>query len=232
MTKTFLVVAAATGIGQALCKKLVAQGHQVIGTYNSTEPEFIDGVQFEKVDVLEESLNFDFLPASIDGIAYCPGRIELKPFARFKESDFLEDYKLQVGGAVKSIQACLPNLKASENASIVLFSTVAVQQGFNFHSMVSSSKGAIEGFTRSLSAELAPKIRVNAVAPSLTDTNLASKLLNTDQKREANALRHPLKRIGSPEDVANAAAYLLNEESAWVTGQILAVDGGMSSIKA
>ncbi len=232
MTKTFLIIGGASGIGQALCKKLAAEGHRVIATYNTSEPDPIPGVQYEPLDVLDEKLDLDFLPQPLDGMAYCPGRIVLKPFARLSESDFVEDYKLQVGGAIKSMQAALPSLKAAEQSSIVLFSTVAVQQGFNFHSMVSSSKGAIEGLTRALSAELAPKIRVNAVAPSLTDTPLAAKLLNNEQKREANGQRHPLKRIGKASDIAEAAAYLLSQSSSWVTGQVLAVDGGMSSIKA
>ena len=138
---------------------------------------------------------------------------------------------MQTIGAIKVIQKLLQNLKAGKG-SIVLFSTVAVQQGFNFHSQVAVSKGAIEGLTRSLAAEFAPTIRVNCIAPSLTDTPLAGKLLSSDQKRDANAERHPLKRIGTSMDIANAVAYLLSDDSSWVTGQILKIDGGMSSIKA
>ena len=126
----------------------------------------------------------------------------------------------------------LPRLKKSENASIVLFSTVAVQTGLPFHTQVSASKGAIEGLARSLAAEYAPAIRVNCIAPSLTDTPLAASLLNTDQKKEVNALRHPLKRIGTTADIANMAAFLLSEKAGWITGQILHVDGGMSSLKS
>jgi NAD(P)-dependent dehydrogenase (short-subunit alcohol dehydrogenase family) len=125
----------------------------------------------------------------------------------------------------------LPRLKKAENASIVLFSTLAVQTGLNFHTQVAASKGAIEGLTKSLAAEFAPKIRVNCIAPSLTNTPLAASLVNTDQKMDASAQRHPLKRIGTTADIANMAAFLLSEKASWITGQILHVDGGMSSLK-
>jgi NAD(P)-dependent dehydrogenase (short-subunit alcohol dehydrogenase family) len=183
------------------------------------------------LDVLSNSYDLSFLPEQIDGLVYCPGAINLKPFARIKPEDFVADYELQVLGAVKIIQAILPKMKTTNVASIVLFSTVAVQSGFNYHSLVSASKGAIEGLTRSLSAELAPKIRVNCIAPSITDTPLASTLLSSDEKKEANAQRHPLKKIGTAEDIANAVSFLINESSAWMTGQVLKIDGGMSVIK-
>jgi len=138
---------------------------------------------------------------------------------------------LQVVGAIKIIQAALPALKNSEHASVVLYSTVAVQRGFTFHSLVSASKGAVEGLTRALAAEFAPKIRFNCIAPSITDTPLASGLLNTPEKIEANAQRHPLKRIGTVADIAKMTAFLLSEHSRWMTGEILHVDGGMNSIK-
>ena len=132
---------------------------------------------------------------------------------------------------MKVIQAVLPKLRAGHQPSIVLFSTVAVQLGLPFHTQVAASKGAIEGLTRALSAELAPAIRVNAVAPSLTDTPLAKNLLSNDEKRSANAQRHPLKRIGTAGDIAQTAAFLLSEKASWITGQIFAVDGGMSTIR-
>jgi NAD(P)-dependent dehydrogenase (short-subunit alcohol dehydrogenase family) len=138
---------------------------------------------------------------------------------------------LQVVAAIKIIQAVLPRLKKAGNASIILFSTVAAQNGLPFHSQVAASKGAIEGLTKALAAEFAPAIRINCIAPSLTDTPLAAGLLNTDQKREANALRHPLKKIGSADDIANMAAFLMSDKAGWITGQIIHVDGGMSTIK-
>jgi NAD(P)-dependent dehydrogenase (short-subunit alcohol dehydrogenase family) len=188
-------------------------------------------LSYHALNVLDEKIDLSFLPERIDGIAFCPGAIALRPFARIQPVDFIADYNLQVVGAIKVIQAALPALKNADQASIVLFSTVAVQLGLNFHSLVSASKGAIEGLTKSLAAELAPKIRVNAIAPSLTNTPLAASLLNSDQKVEANAERHPLKRVGQPEDISAMAAFLLSPKTSWITGQILSVDGGMGVLK-
>lgn len=228
--KNYQIIGASSGIGAALANQLAAEGHQVWGTYHSNKVEERANLNYVPLDVTSE-FELDFLPEQLDGLVYCPGSINLKPFKRIKAQDFLADLNLQVIGAIKVIQAALPALQKSSSASILLFSTVAVQAGFNFHSQVAVSKGAIEGLCKSLAAELAPKIRVNAIAPSLTDTPLAAKLLSTDQKREANAERHPLKRIGTAEDMAQAAAFLLSQNASWISGQILHVDGGMSSIK-
>jgi NAD(P)-dependent dehydrogenase (short-subunit alcohol dehydrogenase family) len=230
--KNYLIIGGSSGIGKELANQLSNSGNQVFATYNKNEPAQANpNIHFHKFNVLEENLSTDFLPEELSGIAYCPGSINLRPFDRIKPEDFEADYKLQVVGAIKLIQLVLPRLKKSGNASIVLFSTVAVQTGLPFHSQVAASKGAIEGLTKALAAELAPSIRVNCIAPSLTDTPLASFLLNSDQKKEVNALRHPLKRIGTAEDIANMASFLLSDQSSWVTGQTLHVDGGMSSIK-
>lgn len=228
----YFIVGGSSGIGLSLANLLAGEGHQVYATYN-THPIQTEnnGVSYHPLNVLDETTSVDFLPEILDGIIYCPGSINLRPFDRIKPVDFLSDYNLQVAGAVKLIQAVLPRLKKSANASITLFSTVAVQNGLPFHSQVSASKGAIEGLTRALAAELAPSIRVNCIAPSLTDTPLAAGLLNTDVKREANAQRHPLKKIGSAADIANMAAFVISEKASWITGQIMHVDGGMSSIK-
>ncbi len=228
----YLIIGGSSGIGQSLVNLLAAEGHQIYATYN-THPVNAENNQvvYHRLNVQDENLALDFLPETLNGVVYCPGSINLRPFERIKPPDFTTDYNLQVVGAIKIIQAVLPRLKKAGNASITLFSTVAVQNGLPFHSQVAASKGAIEGLTKALAAEFAPAIRVNCIAPSLTDTPLAAGLLNTDQKREANALRHPLKKIGAAEDIANMAAFLMSDKAGWITGQIVHVDGGMSTIK-
>ena len=230
--QNYLIIGGSSGIGQQLAIQLAESGKQVIATFNKNEPAVENPlIRFYHLNILEETLSLDFLPDELAGLVYCPGSINLRPFERIKPADFESDYKLQVIGAIKILQHVLPRLKKSANASVVLFSTVAVQTGLPYHTQVAASKGALEGLTKALAAELAPKIRVNCIAPSLTDTPLAASLLNNEQKKEANALRHPLKRIGTTEDIANMAAFLLSEKASWITGQILHVDGGMSSLK-
>ena len=228
----YLIIGGSGGIGQEIANQLSQSGKQVIATFNKNEPSAENTqIHFHHLNVLDETLSLDFLPAELAGLVYCPGSINLRPFERIKPEDFEADYKLQVMGAIRVIQMVLPQLKKAENAAIVLFSTVAVQTGLPFHTQVAASKGALEGLTKALAAEFAPKIRVNCIAPSLTNTPLAASLLNTEQKMEANAQRHPLKRIGTTGDIANMAAFLLSEKASWITGQILHVDGGMSSLK-
>jgi NAD(P)-dependent dehydrogenase (short-subunit alcohol dehydrogenase family) len=232
MSKKYLVIGASSGIGKQSAEQLASLGFEVYGTYNKKETSSTcSNLEFFPLNVLDENPNFDFLPETLDGLVYCPGNISLRPFARIKSEDFMADFNLQVLGAIRCIQAVLPRLKNSENASIVLFSTVAVQLGLGFHSQVAVSKGAIEGLTRALAAELAPKIRVNCIAPSLTDTPLAASLLSSEEKREANAQRHPLKKIGTTQDIANMVEFLVTDKSSWMSGQILHLDGGMSSLK-
>ena len=228
--RNYLIIGASSGIGRATALEL-AKDNIVFGTYNNHTPEANASVSYHLLNVLAETPDLSFLPDVLDGVVYCPGSIQLKPFARLKPEDFMNDYALQLVGAVKILQAVLPKLKAAEKASIVLFSTVAVQTGFNFHTLVAASKGAVEGFTKALAAELAPKIRVNCIAPSITETPMAAFLLNTSEKKEANAQRHPLKKIGQPEDIARLAAFLLSDQSGWITGQVIHADGGMGSIR-
>ncbi len=163
---------------------------------------------------------------------YAPGSINLKPFQRFSLDDFRNDFEINVLGAVAAIQANLGRLRKANGASIVLFSTVAVQTGMGFHASIATAKGAVEGLTRSLAAELAAaKIRCNALAPSLTDTRLAGALLSTDEKRDASNKRHPIGRVGTPQDLAAAAKLLLSDEGSWITGQVIGIDGGMGRLK-
>ena len=228
---TILIVGGSSGIGKALAEQLVADGHQVFATYNKTVQHNANGINYHPLDITNPTLDLNFLPDSLDGVVYCPGTINLRPFNRLNEQELLNEFQINVTSAISVLQAVLPRLKNSPSASVVLFSTVAVQLGLPFHAAVSSVKGAVEGLTKALAAEWAPRIRVNCIAPSLTDTPLATALLNTPEKREAAAQRHPLKKIATPQDVAATAAFLLSSNSACITGQILHVDAGLSTLK-
>lgn len=231
MMKTFLIIGGASGIGLALTKLLLEEGHLVFTTYHQQKLDLIhDNLTALYLDVMDDEPDLSLLPDGLDGLVYCPGAINLKPFARIKPDDFVADYELQVTGAVRMIQYTMDKLKAVDQSSIVLFSSVAASMGFNFHSLVSASKAALEGLMRALAAELAPKIRVNVIAPSITNTPLAAKYLSTEEKIKNNDSRHPLKRIGQPEDIAQSASFLLSENATWMTGQVLHLDGGMSTI--
>lgn len=229
--KNYLIIGASSGIGLAVANEMALSGNRVFGTFATHPMESNQkNMSYHPLNSLDQEINIDFLPEVLDGFVYCPGSIQLKPFERIQIAVFMEDYQLQVLGAIKLLQLVLPRLKKSTQGAVLFYSTLAVQKGLPFHSLVASSKGAIEGLTKSLAAELAPGIRVNAIAPSLTDTRLAAGLLNTDQKKEANALRHPLKRFGKPEDIAAMSVFLLSEKASWITGQIMHVDGGLSSL--
>jgi len=218
-----------SGIGLATARLLQAQGHTLIAAARTPGPLAELGIPVQAFDAgAPGTLE---LPAQLDGLVYFPGSITLKPFHRLTSEDFLNDYRVNCLGAVAALQAALPALKAAPSASVVMFSTIAVAQGLAFHASIAAAKGAVEGLTRSLAAELAPKIRVNAIAPSLTDTPLAGALLNSDAKKEAAAKRHPLQLVGDPDDVAQLVAFLLSDASKFLTGQILRPDGGLSSVR-
>ncbi|MFN3693606.1 MAG: SDR family NAD(P)-dependent oxidoreductase, partial [Ignavibacterium sp.] len=178
--------------------------------------------------------SIDELPqidGSIDGLVYCPGTINLKPLNSLKIEDFQNDIEVNLLGAVKVINKYFNNLKSAGKSSTVLFSTVAVQTGMQYHASIASAKGAVEGLTRSLAAEFAPNIRVNCIAPSITSTPLAEKLLNNEAKLKASEDCHPLKRIGDAKEIAETVAFLLSDSASFITGQIIKVDGGISSVK-
>ncbi len=226
--KTTLIIGASSGIGSALAQQLIAAGEQVI-CISRNRPD-IEGIEHHTYDVLSAE-PLPELQTPLSSIVYCPGSINLRPFRAIKAADFLQEIQLNVIGAINCIQKYYANLAASDNASILLFSTVAVQTGMPFHSSIAVSKGAIEGLTRSLAAEFAPKVRVNCIAPSLTNTPLADKLTNTQAKLDVAIARHPLKKIGDPAQIATTAAFLLSDQASFITGQIIHIDGGMSAVR-
>lgn len=230
--KNIVIIGCGQGIGFAAAK-LLSKQNQVFGISRTENIEVKNlNIEFYKLDILTGNLDDKPFPDVVDGLVYAPGSINLKPFNRLSEDDFKSDFDINVLGAVKTIQKLLPNLKRAESASIVLFSSVAAKLGMPFHTSISASKSAVEGLTKSLAAELSSqKIRVNAIAPSLTDTNLASQLLSTPEKREASRKRHPLQRVGNAEEVAKMVEFLLSENSSWVTGQIIGIDGGLGNLR-
>jgi NAD(P)-dependent dehydrogenase (short-subunit alcohol dehydrogenase family) len=232
-SKNILIVGGSSGIGLALVKQLSDAGANVINASRRTSAEWPGNVQHIDLDVLGDTTALAAqLPDQLHGLVYCVGSINLKPFHRLSKADFLSDFSLNVLGAVDVIQQALKPLKAAQQASIVLFSTVAAKTGMGFHASVAAAKSGVEGLAISLAAELAPQhIRVNVIAPSLTDTPLASALLNTPEKREASAKRHPLGKFGTADDIAAAAKFLLSDESTWMTGQVIGIDGGLSRLR-
>ncbi len=229
MSKNYLIIGGSSGIGLSLARQLATENNIIVAS-RSWNHGNLKNIQHVTYDVTgDDSLNLEV--EHIDGLAYCPGTINLKPFHRLKIIDFQKDLEINLLGAVKTIQSVLPLLKKAGQSSVVMFSTVAVNQGMGFHASVATAKGAVEGLGKSLAAELAPKVRVNIIAPSITDTPLAGKLLSSEEKIQASAKRHPLNKVGTSEDIANMAAFLLSDRSSWITGQILGVDGGLSTIK-
>ncbi|QEG41183.1 SDR family NAD(P)-dependent oxidoreductase [Roseimaritima ulvae] len=230
--KQYVVIGGSHGIGLGIVQRLLAGGAAVT-VFSRTADQLADllGVVHRPIDVTRDDLDPASLPDTIDGLAYCPGSINLTPLRSLKAAAMVDDFQLNAVGAVKCLQASLEAMKAAETSSMVMFSTVAVGQGLPMHASVAAAKGAVEGLTRSLAAELAPQIRVNCVAPALTDTPLAERFLSSESKREAMAARHPLKRIGEVDDIAAMAEFLMSEQAGWITGQVIGVDGGMSRLR-
>lgn len=223
----YLIVGSSSAVGKEIISQLTEEGHELVTT-SRAESQQSATLHFDA----QSSDTFDLEGEALNGVVYLPGTINLKPFNRMSEEDFINDLQVNFLGAVKIIGQVLPQLKKASHGSIVLFSSVAVAKGLPFHTSIAAAKGALEGFGRSLAAELAPQIRVNIIAPSLTDTPLAAKLLSSDQRRSSAKDRHPMKRVGTAKDLASAATFLLSEQSSWITGQVMGVDGGFSSISA
>jgi len=228
--KNYLVIGGSSGIGKEI-SELLSNENIVFSTSRNEVNESNENIRHIKYDVLEDELDPELLPDQIDGFVYCPGTINLRPFRSLKLETFRSDLELNLIGAIKTLQIILPRLQLSPSSSIIFYSTVAVKTGMPFHSSVSSSKSALEGLTKSLAAEFAPKIRVNCIAPSIVNTPLANKFLNTEDKIEKAAARHPLNKIGTAKEIAQLTQYLLDEKSKWITGQIINIDGGISSVK-
>ena len=221
-----LIIGASKGIGQSISNSLI--NNECILTSRDHYEVKSSNHKHYALDVINDDLpEID----EISSIIYCLGTITLKPFRSLKNQDFENDFRVNVLGAVKVIQHYQKALSKSENASIVLFSTVAVSQGMPFHSSIAAAKGAVEGLTKSLAAEFAGKIRVNCIAPTITNTPLASGILRNDDAVERANQRHPSKKINQPEDVAAMASFLISQSAKNITGQIIHIDGGMSTLK-
>jgi NAD(P)-dependent dehydrogenase (short-subunit alcohol dehydrogenase family) len=223
-----LLIGASSAIAKATAELLNTQGVYVIGISRKENQGYCN--EWHQVESYSKS-TLPVFTEPIDGLVYFPGSINLKPFHRIAEDDFQQDLTINTWGFVHSAQQYYSNLKQGVHPSVVVFSTVAVATGMPFHSSVALSKGALEGVARSLAAEWAPTIRVNVIAPSLTDTPLAEKLLSSEEKRTAAASRNPLIKVGIPSELADAVSFLINPSSAWITGHIMPVDGGMGALR-
>jgi len=228
MSRNILLIGGSHGIGNAIVQHL-HEGNKVYVASRENE-NLPDGVTHITFDASTDSLDVSQLPESLDGFVYCPGSINLKPFKMLKQEQFEEDMQINFFSLIKVTRDVLPLLTKEGTSSIVFFSTVAVQTGMPFHTSVAAAKGAIEGFAKALAAEYAPTVRVNVIAPSLVDTPLAGRLLNNDAKKEKMGELHPLKRVGTAEDIAGLAVYLLEQNAGWMTGQVLGLDGGKSTL--
>ena len=221
---TYIFAGAASAMAQQTRKNLQAAGHAVIGISRAEKLDDYDTV----LQIENYTSEYPTIEGEFAGLVYFPGSINLKPFARITLAEFQTEWQLHCLGAIAFLQAYHKQIK---NGSVVLISTVAVQTGMSFHSSVAMAKGAIEGLTRALAAEWAPTIRVNAIAPSLVESPLAQRFLSSDEKIEQMQKRHPMKRVGTAEDIANAIEFLLTDKSSWITGAVLEIDGGMHRLK-
>lgn len=227
MKKNILLIGGSYGIGLEMVKKLSTDHNVYVASRSSEQLSNLD-VTHIPFDVLTEDISEKAIPEKLDSFVYCPGSINLKPFKTMSVDTIQTDMEINFIGLVKTVKSIINSM--NEGSSMVFFSTVAVGTGMPFHTSVSAAKGAIEGFARALAAEYAPKVRVNVIAPSLVDTPLSERLLSNDKKKEMMSERHPMKRVGVPKDIANMALFLLDSNNSWITGQVIGVDGGMSSL--
>ncbi len=239
MTEKILIYGGSGGIGSATARLLHERGHNLHLVGRNAESLGALGAELEVGytvgDVVTDPDLFSKASREagdeLGGLVYAVGTINLGSIQRLSKSDLLKDFQVNAMGAALAVQAALPALKKGEQASsVVFYSSVAARQGFSLHASMGMAKGAVNGLTLSLAAELAPRIRVNAIAPSLTQTPLAASLLTNDAIAEGIAKQHPLRRLGTPEDIAALTVFLLSGESSWITGQILSVDGGRSTV--
>lgn len=227
MKKNILLIGGSYGIGLEMAKKLSKENQVFVASRSNEHLSNIDATHIS-FDALNEEISDKAIPETLDGFVYCPGSINLKPFKTMGVDTIQKDMEINFISLAKTVKSIINRM--NEGSSMVFFSTVAVGTGMPFHTSVSAAKGAIEGFARALAAEYAPKIRVNVIAPSLVDTPLSERLLNNEKKKEMMSERHPLKRVGSTTDIANMATFLLDSDNSWITGQVIGVDGGMSSL--
>lgn len=228
----FIVVGGTSGIGLEIVKQFLNQNFIVHTISRSRHASTLthSNLTSHHCDVTADASELPEINGEVAGLCYCPGSINLKPFRSLRMDDYANDFNINFLSMVKVVQKYLPNLAMGQSASILLFSTVAVQTGMAFHTSIAAAKGAVEGFARSLAAELAPKIRVNVIAPSLTPTALSEKLINNETRLKTATERHPLKRIGDASEIASMATFLSSDKAAWITGQIIKIDGGLSAI--
>ncbi len=231
--KKYLIVGGSKGIGLGIVKRLHQAGHEttVFSRSRGDLPESLD-VTHRCFDVTSDELTKDDIPQGLSGLAYCPGSINLRSFRALKPEIFREDFELNLIGAVRVLQAAMGQfVDQPDPASILLFSTVAVGQGMFAHASIAAAKGAIEGLTKTLAAEMAPKVRVNCIAPALTETPMTARFFSDSEKAKTMGDKYPLGRTGTVDDIADLAEFLLSARSNWITGQTIGVDGGISTLR-
>ena len=225
--KTIVIIGGSKGIGKAILEQQLADNKVIC--LSRTQPEIQhQNLRFHTLDILTDELP---IFEEVDTLIYCPGSIVLKPINRLSLENFRDDFEINVIGAIKAIQHYLPQLKKGKTPSILLFSSVAAKLGMPFHSSIAASKAAVEGVVKSIGSELAPTVRINAIAPSLTQTDLSSSLLRNEEAVQRMIDRHPLKKILQPEEVADLAGFLISDKALSISGQTFELDGGIVSFK-